>query len=531
MRFSLDTAHSRNKETVALMETSGCLDRARLRGCGEELLILVWQSAPAQLADWLRLAVELSAAGNQRDASSLVSNECCQLRRKGEDFLAVVMECASPDEWVKWLQIPLEHARLAGNARLVETILAASGGLQPAAGRATTAKARCWSASSRAQPSANRAAGGGCYRVPTAPCHPGAVQPPGPFSCCKMPPPAERFATAPPPPPPPAAAPPLCCKSPATKTWPTMSKCTLKISPTPSAVAAGSGGVNGLSVNAVGVGVGAIVDSDKLCLHRATMARDLVRMRGLIAGGVDKNATDLWACTALHRAAEQDAGEAIRLLLAAGLDVGARDMEGYSPLHFSAARGSSTATMELLAAGACVSDRGLNGDTPLHSAVRFLSLSTVRILLEADADETAENEEGHTPRDVTGVLPDGREGEGQPDPLTEQGILALLAAAPARRRYRIWKRRAWLVMLRARAQARAMELEVDAALRAGCDLRLGREGDECDDLDESMHCCDQLEQCGDGGDDNVVDGEWLGLVDQTVELAEDGVFHKIVGYL
>lgn len=502
-----------NHEIVAkLMGTSGCLDRARLRGCGEELLILVWQRAPAQLADWLRVALDLSAAGDERDGSSLLSNECCQLRRKGEDFLAVVMERASQDQWVKWLQIPLEHARLAGKSQLVETIVAAGGGLQPAggaAGQEAAGKVRCWSSSPRAQGPVDSARGRECHRVSTArtaPCRFVAAQSAGPSSCCKMPPPADKLAADPPPPGDNTSS--SCCESPATSTWPTVSKHAKKSLPTPSAVSAGS---RGLPVNAAGVG--AIVDSDKLCLHRATMARDLMRMRGLIAGGVDKNATDLWSCTALHRAAEQDADEPIRLLLAAGLDVGARDMEGYSPLHFSAARGSWTATTELLAAGACVADRGLNGDTPLHSAVRFLSLSTVRILLRADADETAENEEGHTPRDVTGVLPDGREGDGQPDPLTEQGILALLAAAPARRKYRIWKRRAWLVMLRARVQARAVE----------------EEGDDDDTLDKVMRC-GQLIWCG-GDDDNEVDKEWLELVNETMGLAEEGVFQKIVGYL
>ena len=285
-------------------------------------------------------------------------------------------------------------------------------------------------------------------------------------------------------------------------------------------------------------------------------------MRELLAAGVDRNATDLWSCTALHRAAEQADGSAehVRLLLAAGLDVRAKDMEGYTPLHFAAARGAETAIVDLLAAGSCLAERGINGDTPLHSAVRFLSLATVRILLESDADETAVNGDGHTPLDVTGVLPDGRDIENQPDPLVAEGIRDLLEAAPRSRKTRIWKRRGWIVMLRARRQAQAA-LELAEAARTGCLVVVRDEvkvdvnvnvnaaaaaaavggdadppkccgGGGAERCGESESGCDvAAEGCGVGVGAVAEDGGFSELVEQTILLAEDGVFQKVVRFL
>lgn len=514
-------------------------DRALLRGLGEEILFLVVQHAsPAQLTAWLKLPLEFSPG----DAEFLYKpNECCQLRRKGEQILSIVMERASPRQWFKWLQIPLEHAQRAGQSSLVKQLLGAGGGGWPAAAGAagpteTGTTAGCCAAS--AQTAAEGGAGWGGFSFPDAlfcstPPREDTpdVTPVSP--CCAVPPSvAAAFSS--------------CAAGPSALPG-ERPEVSASSAPRTPAVARGgvlpaSDGGDDLPIIRAG-GAAALVDEDKLCLHRATMARDLVRMRELLAGGVDGHATDLWSCTALHRAAEQDDAEPVRLLLAAGLDVGARDMEGYSPLHFAAARGAETAIVDLLAAGACLADRGLNGDTPLHSAVRFLSLATVRILLESDADETAKNEDGHTPREVTGVLPDGREIESQPDPLTAQGILALLAAAPARRKFRIWKRRAWLVLLRARAQARA--LTTAANVVAGVDGADASEDDPTGEekLEKTLRC--NVGKCCVGGGTRgvgsgggvlqgkceAVDSVFLDLVEHTTELAEDGVFQKIVRYL
>lgn len=572
------------------MERGDCADRGVLHGLGEEILILVVQHAPpAQLTDWLKLPLELS----EGDADFLLKpNECCQVRRKGEEVLTVVMERASSKQWCKWLQIPLEHAQRAQKALLFEQLLAAG---------ATPNAINMYRASVNASPGARGGASGGNGGRrgvgKMAGCSPrvrmGTVR----SSCCKPPEDtpaatvsavtvsavtisaatasattaAAAAATAS------AASQRSCCPDvvPPADRRERRPRCGLPAERRETSSAASSGAAERdlpLLDTVIDVdGAAALVNSDKL--HRATMARDLVRMRQILDGGVDRDATDLWSCTALHRAAEQDDAEPVRLLLAAGLDVRARDMEGYSPLHFASARGATTAIVDLLAAGSCLSDRGLNGDTPLHSAVRFLSLPTVRILLSSGADENAKNCEGHTPADVTGVLPDGREIENQPDPLMAQSILTLLAAAPAERKLRAWKRRAWLVILRARAQAEVLEAPVDLGVRVaeavGPTLPADHAAAEIDSVDDAL-CCALTKCCGSVGDANargvsggavkagavaddvvsggdngcggggagvveekggVTDSELSNLVDQTTGLAEEGLFQKIVRFL
>ncbi|CAM9676297.1 unnamed protein product [Laminaria digitata] len=469
----------------------------------------------------------------------------------------MVMERASPKQWCNWLQIPLEHAIRARKWILVEQLIAAgsrlhglpadalyiygdSGTVSPgASGRGGASGGGGGSGGGRregGQLEGATAAGASSSAAAT-----GAAAAAAAVSAAASA--ASQRSCCPSGVPPPAA----CCERRETST----------AAPRRRPAVAVIGCATAASVPVIDLaGATALVNSDELCLHRATMARDIIRMRQIIAGGVDRNATDLWSCTALHRAAEQDDAEPVRLLLAAGLDVRARDMEGYSPLHFASARGAATAIVDLLAAGSCLSDRGLNGDTPLHSAVRFLSLPTVRILLASDADENAKNCEGHTPADVTGVRPDGREIENQPDPLMAQSILALLKAAPAQRRLRTWKRRAWLVMLRARAQAEALEAAVDLGVRATGNVGLTPPADhpaaaENESVDESLRCVPaNAGGCGDGGSggggcgggggggvvgeekgDVMAGSELSNLVDLTTGLAEEGVFQKIVRFL
>lgn len=477
---------------------SGVGQRRLLCGMGEEILLVVSQASPTQLLhNWLSLC-----AGDIPIWSLVPNrNECCTLRRHGEELLSVVMDRATPEQWVKWLQTPLEQARLGGKTALVDTLIAAgadpnpamrdvgssscpdnigfacapaAGGAGAGAGAATTrgACSGAFGGAAYADGGAGKGTGrcavgggdgtGSCETQGSSGCPPPSSSSYG-GSSSGIPQPSNSSV---------AAAP-----SGFSETVSTPPAQAAPAFPPPNANA-GAGGYVDAALGAdeaaaaannlplpEAATVAARVD-EGLSLHRAAMAGDVHRMREmLVHGRVDKHATDLWSCTALHRAVEKDGDESTRLLIAAGLDVGARDMEGYSPLHFAAARSASKCIVHLLQAGAQVSLRGNNGDTPLHSAVRFLSLSTAKLLLQWDADETALNEDGHTPADVTGVLPDGRDIEDARDPLAAAAIIAELEAAPAGRRFRTWKRRAWLVMLRARAQARLAQLQKAAAMR------------------------------------------------------------------
>lgn len=529
----------------------GCGDRERLHGLGNEILVLVVTGTTRQqLTEWLTLPLKLA----EEEADLLLKpTECCQIRRQGEALLQIVVDRATPEQWYKWLQIPLECARRNSQLALEGHLL---------------------SAGARENP----------MRLPSVARGDSSPKgaPPPVDSCCKSPklstsekltsenatstaprvaspssPNAHSLDTG-------ASSPSFCCGE--------TQKCsvTLKernsrthlISSSPSAGSQPSPRSADDNLPIIDRGGGALIEGDKLALHRATMARDLPRMRKLLAGGANLNAKDLWSCTALHRAAEQNIAEPVQLLIAAGINIGARDMEGYTALHFASARGSEEAIVHLLAAGASLNDRGLNGDTPLHSAVRFLSLSTVRMLLEADADEQATNNDGETPLQVTGVLPDGREIENHPDPLTAQGIRHLLFAAPARRRFRIWKRRAWLVMLRARVQATPFEEDACAQLaeekcgdaevkeKEATTEAVGevnktssrQPGVECsngvdDALGDNSECAPDVvgEAAQQKEDGTQVDAPKnhasFELITRTAGLSEDGLFQAIVRYL
>lgn len=525
---------------------------------GEEILILVIQRAPReQLADWLRLPHEVSAGDDQ--AWSLLSkrNECCQFRRQGEKLLSIVMEKAPREQWIKWLQIPLEHASLAGRGGLVQKLRAAAAAAAGAAS-STGEPMEGSPAASREQPGSSRACAsevelsGAMHEARDAIAIPAAgasLPEPAPSpprenlegsassptegvastnACCSE---ADLLAAA-------AAAAAAAAYNPPTRPPTAPSVCCEPAVNPPSGVGAHAAGA--LPSDAASVAARA---DEQLALHRATMAGDVNRMRELLAAGIDKNATDLWSCTALHRAAEQDFAEAVRLLIASGMDVRARDMEGYTPLHFAAARGACTSLVDLLDAGACVRDRGQNGDTPLHSAVRFLSLSTALILLDWDSDERSRNTSNETPRDVTGVLPDGREIENAPDPAAAQRIMAALSEAPERRRFRTWKRRAWLVMLRARRLAwiRARQRgeppgkkKEAAFLRPGPDSTAARGRGQ----DGAVSSRQQLEkpppQCRSAGSSVAAAQRTIALlrlVKRVTELPEDGIFQKVTLFL
>ena len=191
--------------------------------------------------------------------------------------------------------------------------------------------------------------------------------------------------------------------------------------------------------------------------------------------------------TALHAAAWHGEAECVRALLTLGAQIDTRDDCGRSPL-FQAGRcggggggggggdggsGGSPdgwrAVCELVGAGADVNATSEDGDTPLHVACRYGHVETVRLLLRHDADETVRCDLGKTPGDVArgealraarrrnrctnngggGGGSEGGGGGGNSDFSLEvlEAIHAALAAAPAGR---AWRRRGWLVLLRAR---------------------------------------------------------------------------------
>ncbi|XP_052199252.1 ribulose bisphosphate carboxylase/oxygenase activase, chloroplastic isoform X2 [Diospyros lotus] len=111
------------------------------------------------------------------------------------------------------------------------------------------------------------------------------------------------------------------------------------------------------------------------------------------------------AQTPLHVSAGYNNVEIVKFLLdwqgPEKVELGARNMYGETPLHMAAKNGCNEAARLLLANGAFVEAKANNGMTPLHLAVwhslRDEDSSTVKTLLEYNANCSAEDNEGMTP--------------------------------------------------------------------------------------------------------------------------------------
>ncbi|KAM6582256.1 hypothetical protein CsatB_009258 [Cannabis sativa] len=111
------------------------------------------------------------------------------------------------------------------------------------------------------------------------------------------------------------------------------------------------------------------------------------------------------AQTPLHVAAGNNRTDIVKFLLELTgpheVELEAKNMYGETPLHMAAKNGCNDAARMLLAHGAFIEAKANNGMTPLHLAVWYSLLyedcSTVKTLLESNADCSAEDNEGITP--------------------------------------------------------------------------------------------------------------------------------------
>lgn len=133
----------------------------------------------------------------------------------------------------------------------------------------------------------------------------------------------------------------------------------------------------------------------------------------------------------------------------AGANTEARDRNNDTPLLLAAWLGHGAAVAKLLASGARVDAEGIPRSA-LHCACMQGHADCVSELLHGGADESAEDEDGNTPLQVIGAMSDSLE-------RAENIVVihAMLRRAPADR---TWRRRGWLILLRARDCAAAVLL-------------------------------------------------------------------------
>ncbi|KAM7509514.1 hypothetical protein LguiA_019967 [Lonicera macranthoides] len=142
-------------------------------------------------------------------------------------------------------------------------------------------------------------------------------------------------------------------------------------------------------------------------IHGCAQSGDLAAFQTLLRDNPsllnDRN--PVMAHTPLHVSAGHNSVEIVKFLLdwrgLEKVELEAKNMYGETPLHMAAKNGCNEAAQMLLAHGAFVEAKANNGMSPLHLAVwhslRAEDCSTVKTLLEYNADCSAKDNEGMTP--------------------------------------------------------------------------------------------------------------------------------------
>lgn len=193
--------------------------------------------------------------------------------------------------------------------------------------------------------------------------------------------------------------------------------------------------------------------ADRTHLHRAAQRGDIGAVRALVQA-VDVNIRGGWRVESpLHAASRAGRPDVIACLMEAGAHTEVRDRNNDTPLLLAAWLGHATAVAKLLTAGARVDAYGIPRSA-LHCACMQGHADCVAELLRGGADEESLDEDGNTPSQVVGTMSESLE-------RAENTVVihAMLRHAPADR---VWRRRGWLVMLRARDCAAAVLLPLSS---------------------------------------------------------------------
>ncbi|CAM9157664.1 unnamed protein product [Scytosiphon promiscuus] len=199
--------------------------------------------------------------------------------------------------------------------------------------------------------------------------------------------------------------------------------------------------------------------ADRTHLHRAAQRGDIGAVRALVQA-VDVNLRGGWRVESpLHAASRSGRPDVIACLVDAGAHTEVRDRNNDTPLLLAAWLGHAAAISKLLASGARVDADGIPRSA-LHCACMQGHAGCVSELLRGGADENVEDEDGNTPAEVIGTMSESLE---RAEDVTL--IREMLRRAPADRS---WRRRGWLVILRARDCAAAGLLALPPLPIADC---------------------------------------------------------------
>lgn len=187
--------------------------------------------------------------------------------------------------------------------------------------------------------------------------------------------------------------------------------------------------------------------ADRTHLHRAAQRGDIGAVRALVQA-VDVNIRGGWRVESpLHAASRAGRPDVIGVLMNAGANTEVRDRNNDTPLLLAAWLGHAMAVDKLLASGARVDADGIPRSA-LHCACMQGHADCVSVLLRGGADEYAEDEDGNTPTQVIGTMSESAE--------RAENVVVIHSMLESAAANRVWRRRGWLVLLRARDCAAAV---------------------------------------------------------------------------
>ncbi|CAM9138071.1 unnamed protein product [Ectocarpus fasciculatus] len=206
-----------------------------------------------------------------------------------------------------------------------------------------------------------------------------------------------------------------------------------------------------------GATVGRVCSKGLSCLDTAAWNGHSGQLLQILTAGESPADRKRRCSLALYYAAKANKMDTISDLVDLGADINTTRSGGNTNLHCTATRGAYGATEALLRTGANLEIRNNEGATALHRACSFSQSDTVQLLLRWGADETATNYDNLTAHDLVGHSVEEELLSNEALVSKEQvdtAIRSMLVNAPADR---VWRRRGWLVLCRARWLARVAE--------------------------------------------------------------------------
>ena len=279
-------------------------------------------------------------------------------------------------------------------------------------------------------------------------------------------------------------------------------------------------------------------DKGRTALHLAGVFYPAV-VETLIEHGADTEARDRDGCTALHTIAGyfmDEPSRSIDFLVSGGAAIEARDDRGRTPLHYAASKHNTSAMRALLRSGADLHARDNAGRSPLHQVIVSCGYDVrdvaevVDLLLRWGADETATVEAPGDDSEDSEEEISGKTAWEMWEFHVEDYRVSAAGAAPVRKlladaqKDRTWRRRGWLVLVRAFPERVRLKADFRCAAITGRARRVRARG-------PSAAASDGGAQAGSAPRCDGPARGLNGLVAGAVTFPEDGVFRNIVEFL